>query len=77
MTRAKDDLLAGAATFFVHGASFKGHRYLYASRTRLIAEALLPHFEKITWPVVSAARSSTSGQAAQMDIQTHMQRLWR
>jgi DNA helicase-2/ATP-dependent DNA helicase PcrA len=59
------------------GQASKGDRHLYASRTRLIAEALLPHFEKITWPAVSAARSSTSGQAAQMDIQTHMQRLWR
>jgi DNA helicase II / ATP-dependent DNA helicase PcrA len=66
MTRAKDDLhLLVPQRFFVHGQASKGDRPLYASRTRFITEALLPNFEKITWPVVSATRSSTSGQAAQ------------
>ena len=66
MTRAKDDLhLLVPQRFFVHGQASKGDRPLYASRTRFITEALLPNFEKITWPAVSATRSSTSGQAAQ------------
>jgi ATP-dependent DNA helicase UvrD/PcrA len=78
MTRAKDDLhLLVPQRFFVHGQASKGDRHLYASRTRFITEALLPNFEKITWPAVSATRSSTSGQAAQMDIQAHMRRMWR
>jgi len=78
MTRAKDDLhLLVPQRFFVHGQASNGDRHLYASRTRFITEALLPNFEKITWPVVSAARSSASGQAAQMDIQAHMRRMWR
>jgi DNA helicase-2/ATP-dependent DNA helicase PcrA len=75
MTRAKDDLhLLVPQRFFVHGQASKGDRPLYASRTRFITEALLPNFEKITWPVVSATRSSTSGQAAQMDVHAHMRR---
>ncbi len=72
MTRAKDDLhLLVPQRFFVHGQASKGDRPLYASRTRFITEALLPNFEKITWPMVSATRSSTSGQAAQMDVHAH------
>ena len=63
MTRAKDDLhLLVPQRFFVHGQASKGDRPLYASRTRFITEALLPNFEKITWPVVSATRSSTVRQ---------------
>ena len=76
MTRAKDDLhLLVPQRFFIHGLASKGDRPLYASRTRFITEALLPNFEKITWPVVSATRSSTSGEAAQMDIQAQATRL--
>jgi DNA helicase-2/ATP-dependent DNA helicase PcrA len=76
MTRAKDDLhLVFPQRFFVHGQYSKGDRHRYASRARFITEALLPNFEKITRPVVSAARSSTAAQAAQMDIKAHMRRM--
>ena len=80
ITRAKDDLhLVVPQRFFVHGQHSKGDRHMYASRTRFIPEGLLPNFERITWPAVSVPRSSTAGQAAQidMDIQAQMRRMWR
>jgi len=76
MTRAKDDLhLVVPQRFFAHGQHSKGDRHMYASRTRFIPEALLLNLEKITRPAVSAARSSTAAQAAQMDIKAHMRRM--
>jgi DNA helicase-2/ATP-dependent DNA helicase PcrA len=78
ITRAKDDLhLVVPQRFFTHGQHSKGDRHMYASRTRFITEALLPNFEKITWPLVSATRSSAASQVAQMDIQAQMRRMWR
>jgi DNA helicase-2/ATP-dependent DNA helicase PcrA len=78
ITRAKDDLhLVVPQRFFAHGQHSKGDRHMYASRTRFIPEALLPSFEKITWPRVSATHSSAASQVAQIDIQAHMRRMWR
>src|SRR6266446_2999452 len=78
ITRAKDDLhLVVPQRFFTHGQHSKGDRHMYAWRTRFIPEALLPKFEKITWPLVSATHSSAASQVAQMDIQAHMRRMWR
>src|SRR5882724_5800912 len=78
ITRAKDDLhLVVPQRFFAHGQHSKGDRHMYASRTRFIPEALLPNFEKITWPRVSATHSSAASQVAQIDIQAHMRRMWR
>jgi DNA helicase-2/ATP-dependent DNA helicase PcrA len=78
MTRAKDDLhLLVPQRFFVHGQHAKGDRHMYASRTRFIPEVLLPNFERVAWPVVSAARPSAAAQGPQMDIQAQMRRMWR
>jgi hypothetical protein len=63
--------------FFAHGQHSKGDRHMYASRTRFITEALLPHFERIAWPIVTTAQPSLAGQASQIDIKAHMRRMWR
>ena len=78
LTRAKDQLdVIVPQRFYTHNQANRGDRYVHALRTRFITEALLPNFEKVTWPAVSATLSSTSGQAPQMDIQAHMRRMWR
>jgi DNA helicase-2/ATP-dependent DNA helicase PcrA len=77
MTRAKDDLhLIVPQRFFVHGQAAKGDRHMYASRTRFIPEALLPTFERTTWPS-AAASPSPVGRAPHVDIRARMRGMWR
>ena len=79
MTRAKDDLhLIVPQRFFTHGQHAQGDRHVYASRTRFIPQALLPQFERTSWPAfapAAAARSATSGP--RIDIGAKMRGMWR
>ena len=79
MTRARDDLhLMVPQRFFTHGQNAQGDRHVYASRTRFIPEALLPLFERTSWP--RAAAGGTAGAAAQepkIDIGARMRGMWR
>ena len=62
MTRSKDDLQSSTA-FFVHGQSIKGDRHLYSSRTRFIADSLLPLFAtrpKAERQILLAMRASST-----------------
>src|SRR4029078_6960669 len=59
MTRAKDHLgLMVPQRFYVTQQSRAGDRHVYASRTRFIPDALLPHFDACAWP--HAARDDTT-----------------
>jgi DNA helicase-2/ATP-dependent DNA helicase PcrA len=78
MTRAKDDLhLIGPQRFFVHGQSVGGDRHLYASRTRFIPDALLPLFERTTWPVFAGAAHNVASRGPRVDIAARMRERWR
>ena len=78
MTRAKDDLhLMVPQRFFVHGQSMRGDRHLYASRTRFIPEAILPLFERTSWPVSAGASRSVASQGPRIDIASRMRERWR
>ncbi len=78
MTRAKDDLhLIVPQRFFVHQQSARGDRHLYASRTRFIPEALLPHFERCGWPRAAAGNTSVSQTGPRIDIAARMRERWR
>ena len=78
MTRAKDDLhLIVPQRFFVHGQSSQGDRHLYASRTRFIPEALLPLFERASWPVSAEAVGKVASQGPRIDIAARMRERWR
>ena len=50
---------------------------MYASRTRFIPEALLPMFERTTWPLATAAQASPAGRTPQIDIRSRMRGMWR
>jgi DNA helicase-2/ATP-dependent DNA helicase PcrA len=78
MTRAKDDLhLLVPQRFFVHGQSIQGDRHLYASRTRFIPDALLPLFERSTWPISPGVARSVTSQGPRIDIAARIRERWR
>ena len=79
MTRAKDNLpLIVPQRFFTSGQSGLGDRHVYASRTRFIPAALLPLFERITWPIVAPeALSRADARQVRLDIGARMRSMWR
>jgi DNA helicase-2/ATP-dependent DNA helicase PcrA len=78
MTRAKDNLhLMVPQRFFVHGQSVHGDRHLYASRTRFIPDALLPLFDRSTWPISLGAARDVGSQGPRIDIAARMRERWR
>src|ERR1700746_2190103 len=78
MTRAKDDLhLVIPQRFLPHGRNVQGDRHLYASRTRFVPEALLPLFERTSWPVAAEASQRVASQGPRIDIGARMRERWR
>jgi DNA helicase-2/ATP-dependent DNA helicase PcrA len=78
MTRAKDNLhLLVPQRFFVHGQSVSGDRHLYASRTRFIPDALLPLFDRSSWPVAVGASPAVVSRGLRVDIAARMRERWR
>ncbi|WP_315783248.1 ATP-dependent helicase [Bradyrhizobium sp. SZCCHNPS1003] len=77
MTRAKDDLhLLVPQRFFVHGQPVRGDRHVYASRTRFIPEALVPLFERTSWPRAQPGAAYAS-QGPRIDLGARMRERWR
>jgi DNA helicase II / ATP-dependent DNA helicase PcrA len=79
MTRAKDSLhLVVPHRFFTHGQNVQGDRHVYASRTRFIPAALMPHFECVTWPVAAAgAAGRQDAGVVRVDVGAKMRGMWR
>ena len=81
MTRAKDHLhLIVPQRFYVHQQSAYGDRHVYASLSRFIPNALLPHFESCVWPMAIRtpdAEPSTLGSASRVDLAARVRDLWR
>ena len=79
MTRAKDNLhLIVPQRFFTSGQNGLGDRHVYASRTRFIPAALLPLFERITWPIATPeALSRVDARQVRLDIGARMRSMWR
>lgn len=79
MTRAKDSLhLITPQRFFTHSQHPQGDRHVYASRTRFIPQALLRHFECVTWPRASAAPGERQGaRRMRVDVGARMRAMWR
>jgi DNA helicase-2/ATP-dependent DNA helicase PcrA len=80
MTRAKDDLhLIVPNRFFTRGQNALGDRQACAARSSFIPHKLLPHFEHISWPVVSPENTVRPplGQGLRMDVGARMRGMWR
>jgi ATP-dependent DNA helicase UvrD/PcrA len=78
MTRAKDDLhLIIPQRFFVHGQAVRGDRHFYASRTRFIPDALLPLFDRTSWPLCAEASHRVTSHGPRIDIGARMRERWR
>lgn len=79
MTRAKEHLeIIVPQRFYVsHQAGF-GDRHLYASRTRFISHALLPHFEQLTWPAPPPSITANPDARQQaFDLAARMRAMWK
>jgi DNA helicase-2/ATP-dependent DNA helicase PcrA len=78
MTRAKDDLhLVVPQRFFTHGQNAMGDRHVYAARSRFIPDRLLPLFERVSWPQVTASPGYSTRQGPRIDIGARMRGMWR
>ncbi len=79
MTRAREQLeiIVPHRFYVTHQAGF-GDRHLYASRTRFISNALLPHFEQRSWP--PPAETPVANPAAKqqaLDLAARMRAMWK
>jgi DNA helicase-2/ATP-dependent DNA helicase PcrA len=79
MTRAQDNLhMVVPQRFFASGQRGLGDRHVYASRTRFIPVALLPLFDRSTWPIVTAEVSSRAdARQVPLDIGARIRSMWR
>ena len=79
MTRAKDQLdLMVPQRFYVSQQSASGDRHIYASRTRFIPNALLGHFEQLSWPAPEAQTpGSAQPRKTAVDLAAQMRAMWR
>lgn len=80
MTRARDDLhLVIPQRFYTHGQQAKGDRHVYASRSRFIPNAILPHFERTAWPPAGGAPSAgrPAIQDVRVDVAARMRGMWQ
>ena len=79
MTRAKEHLhLVVPQRFYVTQQSGGGDRHMYAGRSRFIAEAMLPHFEQVTWPQAQAgAAAAAQPQGVVLSVRDRSRAAWR
>jgi DNA helicase-2/ATP-dependent DNA helicase PcrA len=79
MTRAREHLhLIVPQRFYVSQQSGGGDRHVYAGRTRFIAQAMLAHFEQLTWPPASELRApGAQAQAPVMQVRARARAAWK
>jgi ATP-dependent DNA helicase UvrD/PcrA len=79
MTRARDELtLLVPQRFYVHQQRSLGDRYVQASRSRFLPEALACHFVQETWPVTPPASAALVAAAApSLDLPARMRAAWK
>src|SRR5262249_10946737 len=78
MTRACDQLhLVQPQRFYVHGQHRLGDRHVYAPRSRFILTAMLPLYERVTWPPRAAAADAAPTPVASVDVGARLRVMWR
>jgi DNA helicase-2/ATP-dependent DNA helicase PcrA len=77
MTRAKEDLhLVVPQRFYVTQQAARGDRHLYASRSRFIDHADLPHYASESWPAPDAAAPVSVKPGPSIDIRQRARAVW-
>jgi DNA helicase-2/ATP-dependent DNA helicase PcrA len=77
MTRAKDQLhLIVPQRFFTHQQRKNGDRHVYASRTRFIPAASLPHFGCGTWPGARPGPDAVTASLGEVNVAAKLRRMW-
>jgi DNA helicase-2/ATP-dependent DNA helicase PcrA len=79
MTRAREHLeLMLPQRFYVSHQPGFGDRHVYGHRTRFIPQALLPHFEQVSWPTASEAPTANPHAKQQaLDLAARMRAMWK
>ena len=79
MTRAKEELsLITPLRFYTHGQTRGGDRHVLASRSRFLPPAVLPHFDRVAWPLAAPQPSLTATRdGPKVDIAGRMRGMWR
>ena len=69
MTRAKEHLqLMVPQRFYVHQQNAYGDRHVYASLSRFIPNALMPLFERRSWPDAAGAGAPAPGARRHREV---------
>ena len=77
MTRAREHLhLLVPHRFYVTRQATRGDRHVYASRTRFIADADLPGYERIAWPSAVDVPPSAARAGPAIDIRQRARAAW-
>jgi DNA helicase-2/ATP-dependent DNA helicase PcrA len=77
MTRAKDHLhLLVPHRFYVTQQAARGDRHVYAARTRFIADADLPGYERVAWPSAAEAAPAPVREGPVIDLRQRARAAW-
>jgi DNA helicase-2/ATP-dependent DNA helicase PcrA len=78
MTRARDHLdIMLPQRFYVSQQMGGGDRHVYASRSRFIPNALLPHFDQVSWPPPPPEmQGSPASRQSAVDLAARMRAMW-
>ena len=78
MTRARDSLdIMVPQRFYTSQQSSVGDRHVYATRTRFIPRALLPHFDQVSWPLPEEqVPGSPESRTRAVDLAARMRAMW-
>jgi DNA helicase-2/ATP-dependent DNA helicase PcrA len=77
MTRARDALdIVVPQRFYVSQQGGLGDRHVYGSRTRFIANALLPRFEQVSWPIAASGNAGPHSRQQAIDLAARMRAMW-
>ncbi len=78
MTRARDCLdIMVPQRFYTSAQSSTGDRHVYATRTRFIPNALLTHFDQVSWPLPGEPVSGSSDASSKaVDLAARMRAMW-
>ena len=77
MTRARTQLhLLAPLKYYVPEQPRYGNRHVYGARSRFFPDAVMLHFESVTYPLADAATAPNARCTAQVDVAAAMRDMW-